>query len=66
MCVSAGAPKKPEYGPCGERHGGFGNIPTNISISYYGYNGDDDSTSSVSWPNWAITTDATANYITLS
>jgi hypothetical protein len=32
MCMSKGAPKKPEYGPCQERHG-LSQIPSQVPFN---------------------------------
>lgn len=65
MCVSLGAPKKPEYGPCCESHGGItlGNIN---SIYLYGNTFSataNDSTTLAIWTDAGTT--ATAGYLTI-
>lgn len=35
MCVSAGAPKKPRYGACNERHLAVTNYWANVRFQYY-------------------------------
>lgn len=54
MCMAKGAPKKPEYGPCQERHGGgIGGASMTAAVAYYGYYYDstanDTSNSTTDW-----------------
>lgn len=58
MCMAVGAPKKPEYGPCQERHGGggisgIGGTSNNYTVAYGNYTANDTTTggSNYYWAN---------------
>jgi len=57
MCVSIGAPKKPEYGPCRESHS-----PTGASWNYNNYSTNTASGTTTNWvTRWYFTSAGTSN-----
>jgi len=67
MCVSPGAPKKPEYGPCCERHGGItlGNINSiHLYANTFSATANDSTTTSAIWTDAGGTT-TTTGYLTI-
>ena len=61
MCMSKGIPKKPEYGPCRERHGGLSISPTSGWTIYNGGTNAAASTGSFTWTN-TTTAGSTGNW----
>ena len=68
MCVSQGAPKKPSYGACNERHGGQVQYLHHPTILYStDYWACDTSTGSGTWTttDWCSTAAADAVFINI-
>lgn len=62
MCMSKGAPKKPEYGPCGERHG------YNLTSTWWNAGNDSatDATATATWILYTYADNTTATTASLN